>query len=163
MLYFTAAGTTTFPSGLHHLCEYFRRWWLLLQPGWRDQQFDTHAIPSLVWLEGLDPPEILAPIGRTAAVPYRLYVPNNSGDLVTKSWAAGNTDASIAAHRTGKDVRPTRLVGGDAFKGGNTVRFLWRPSAPASETVGKFIADLTVAARCLDPPGLGRRYGCWPC
>jgi len=122
---------------------------------WRDEKFDTHAQPALEWLESLAPPEIVAPIGRTALSPYRLYVPNNAGDLVAKAWAAGNTDASIATHRTGKDVRPTRLVGGDAFTGGNTVRFLWQLSESLPEKVSEFIASLSAAARSLTHVGWG--------
>src|SRR5437763_15670967 len=71
---------------------------------WREPQFGIAAAPALEWLEGLGPPEILAPVGRTASLPYRLYVPNNAGDLVVKAWASGSADASIAAHRTEKDV-----------------------------------------------------------
>ncbi len=122
---------------------------------WREEQFDIQAFPALEWLESLDPPEIVAPVGRTAPLAYRVYVPNNAGDLVAKSWAAGNTDASIAAHRTGKDIRPTRLAGGDAFTGGNTVRFLWRlPSSPTA-SVDEFIARLSGAARSLTHVGWG--------
>lgn len=122
---------------------------------WGDPKLNTHALPALEWLESLEPPEIVAPIGRTAPRPYRLYVPNNAGDLVTKAWAAGNHDASIAGHLTAKDVRPTRLVGGDAFAGGNTVRFLWQlPSSP-SASVCEFIASLSVAARSLTHLGWG--------
>jgi CRISPR-associated protein Csb2 len=122
---------------------------------WRGPQFSTYAGPALEWLEGLAPPEILAPVGRTAASPDRLYVPNNAGDLVVKAWASGNTDASIAAHRTEKDVRPTRLVGGDAFTGGNIVRFVWRLPAEPSAEVGEYTALLAVAARSLTHLGWG--------
>ena len=95
------------------------------------------------------------PIGRTAPRPYRLYVPNNSADLVVEAWADGNVEATIATRRTGKDVRPTRLVGGDAFTGGNTERFLWRlPSSP-SESMSEYIATLSVAARSLTHLGWG--------
>ena len=122
---------------------------------WREPQFGTYAAPALEWLEGLDPPEILAPVGRTASLPYRLYVPNNAGDLVTKAWASGSTEASIATHRTEKDVRPTYLVGGDVFTGGNTVWFVWRLPADPSAEVGEFIARLSTAARSLTHLGWG--------
>ncbi len=120
-----------------------------------ERQFDPQDIAALEWLEGLDPPEVLAPIGRTASRAYRLYVPNNAGDLVTKAWAAGNTDSSIASHRTGKDVRPTRLVGGDAFTGGNTVRFVWRlPLSPPAD-LKDFVVRLSETARKLTHLGWG--------
>jgi CRISPR-associated protein Csb2 len=122
---------------------------------WREPQFGIYAAPALEWLEGLGPPEILAPAGRTASLPYRLYVPNNAGDLVVKAWASGSADASIAAHRTEKDVRPTRLVGGDAFTGGNMVRFVWRLPVDPSVDVGEYAARLSAAARSLTHLGWG--------
>jgi len=120
-----------------------------------EPQFDGPTVAALGWLESLDPPEILAPVGRTASLAYRLYVPNNAGDLVTKDWAAGNTDSSVASLRTGKDVRPTRLVGGDAFTGGNTVRFLWKLPTFPPESVGECIASLSAVARKITHVGWG--------
>src|SRR5205807_2823268 len=122
---------------------------------WREPQFGTYAAPALKWLEGLDSPEIFAPVGRTASRAYRLYVPNNAGDLVARAWASGSSDASIAAHRTEKDVRPTHLVGGDAFTGGNTMRFVWRLPADPSATEVDYTALLTAAARSLTHLGWG--------
>ncbi len=80
---------------------------------WQTSQLESYARPALEWLEGLGHPTIAAPPGRTATHPYRLYVPNNAGDLVVAAWARGNNDASMAEHRTEKDVRPTRFAGPD--------------------------------------------------
>jgi CRISPR-associated protein Csb2 len=96
---------------------------------WRLAQFEAYARPALEWLEALGPPDVLAPVGWAADRPYRLYVPNNAADLVVASWARGNPDASIADHRTEKDVRPTRLLNGDA------VHFDW-PLTPAQSDAG---------------------------
>lgn len=122
---------------------------------WRQPEFTEYAIPALGWLETLDPPEVLAPAGHTAAVPYRLYVPNNAGDLVTKAWSSGNLDASMATHRTEKDVQPTRLVSGDAFKGGNILWFVWRLPTNAQEPVGEYVNRLSIAARSITHLGWG--------
>jgi CRISPR-associated protein Csb2 len=40
-----------------------------------------------------------------------MYVPNNSGDLMTAAWARGDTETSMAKFRVEKDVRPTSLNG----------------------------------------------------
>src|SRR5579871_3912415 len=81
---------------------------------WPAAQFGTYARPALEWLEGLTQadgrtpvsPTVVAPPGRAATRPYRLYVPNNAGDLMVAAWARGNGDASMAEHRTEKDARP---------------------------------------------------------
>lgn len=70
------------------------------------KEVQTFAEP-LRWLERQDAPRIHAPAAR-AAQPYRLYVPNNSGDIVARSWDKGG-EASLAKHRTEKDVRPLVL------------------------------------------------------
>jgi CRISPR-associated protein Csb2 len=80
---------------------------------WQVSQFESYASPALQWLEGLGSPTVVAPPGRAATRPYRLYVPNNAGDLMVAAWARGNGDANMAEHRTEKDVRPTRFAGPD--------------------------------------------------
>ena len=80
---------------------------------WRADQFEDYARPALEWLEGLGPPVVVAPPGRAAARPYRLYVPNNAGDLMVAKWARGDARADMSEHRTEKDVRPTRFAGPD--------------------------------------------------
>lgn len=72
--------------------------------------FDPKAIRILDWLQKTTP-EIVAADGRVADRAYRLYVPNNASDLVAAAWKRGNSGASIAEHRTEKDVRPTHLSG----------------------------------------------------
>ncbi len=122
---------------------------------WKEPQFSTYAVPAFEWLERLDPPDILAPAGwGTDLRPYRLYVPNNAGDLVTRAWANGNSDASIAAHRTEKDCRPTRLSG-DPLAGGSTVRFLWRLPDGPSAGAGEAVSVLAAAARSVTHLGWG--------
>lgn len=123
---------------------------------WRGPQIKTHDGPALEWLEGLEPPDILTPISRTAPLPYRLYVPNNAGDLVARAWAGGNAAATIAEHRTEKDVRPTRMIGGDAFKeGSNMVRFVWRLPTTTSAEVDELVGRLSAAARSITHLGWG--------
>ena len=72
--------------------------------------FDPKARRLLDWFQKATP-EIVAPDGRVADRAYRLYVPNNAADLVAAAWKRGNAGASIAEHRTEKDVRPTHLSG----------------------------------------------------
>ncbi len=122
---------------------------------WKEPQFSTYAAPALEWLERLAPPEILAPAGwGTGLRPYRLYVPNNAGDLVTKRWGAGYSDASIAEHRTEKDVRATHIAG-SPLTCGSTIRFLWRLPEGISAGDGEFVATLAAAARSVTHLGWG--------
>lgn len=84
---------------------------------WNERRGIRHAAPALRWLETLPAPDIIAPTTAEGAA-YRLYVPDNVGDLVGKSWSRGN-DGSIADYRTEKTVRPTHVHGDGA------VHFLW--------------------------------------
>ena len=68
------------------------------------------TLPALRWLEQLPPPTIIAPHGRPVQTGYRTYVPDNVGDLVAGSWAAGRP-ADIADHGINKDFRPTHMEG----------------------------------------------------
>jgi len=111
---------------------------------------DTAA--ALRWLEAQPPPTLLAPSSQVG-VPCPLYVPNNAMDVVAKSWARGNNEASIAEHRTLKMFRPTHMRGGD------TVHYLWTipsndadsvPIEPLARAVERIVAlgwgiDLVVA------------------
>jgi CRISPR-associated protein Csb2 len=47
---------------------------------WRDD-FPESAAPWLYHLERQPPPEIVAPVGRSADAKYRLYVPDNVADI----------------------------------------------------------------------------------
>jgi CRISPR-associated protein Csb2 len=80
---------------------------------WRDNPFREYARPALQWLEAIQP-SIVTPQVSTESFGYRMYVPNNSGDLMTAAWARGDTETSMAKFRVEKDVRPTLLRGGDA-------------------------------------------------
>lgn len=84
---------------------------------WNERRGIRHAAPALRWLETLPPPTIIAPRSAEGTA-YRLYVPDNVGDLVGKSWSKGNA-GSIADYRTEKTVRPTNVHGDGA------VHFLW--------------------------------------
>lgn len=98
---------------------------------WNERRSIRHAAPALRWLEALPPPTIIAPRSAEGAA-YRLYVPDNVGDLVGKSWSKGNA-GSIADYRTEKTVRPTHVHGDGA------VHFLWpldnQERAPQLETI----------------------------
>ena len=75
---------------------------------WREDQFNEYAQPALQWLE-TQSPAVVSPAVSTESFGYRMYVPNNSGDLMTAAWARGDTDTTMAKFRVEKDVRPTRL------------------------------------------------------
>lgn len=115
---------------------------------WRGSQFADHAEPALKWIESRTP-VIVAPDIQANRTLYRMYVPNNAADLVTAAWARGNTDASIAGLRVEKDVRPTRLIGGDG------VHFLWDLPVPVPAEVAGYLETLVAAARSITHLGWG--------
>jgi CRISPR-associated protein Csb2 len=116
---------------------------------WREPQFSDQAVPALEWLERLAPPDVVAPVGKPTSSAYRLYVPNNAADLVAVAWARGNPEASIAEHRVEKDVRPTRLVGGDC------VHYHWDLPETMPPHVAGFLETLAAAARSITHLGWG--------
>ncbi len=77
---------------------------------WRDSAFHQDARPALRWIEAIQP-SVVTPGIRAESFGYRMYVPNNSGDLMTAAWARGDTETSMAKFRVEKDVRPTHLAG----------------------------------------------------
>lgn len=111
---------------------------------WNERRGIKHAAPALRWLEGLPAPEIIAPATAEGAA-YRLYVPDNVGDLVGKSWSRGN-EGNIADYRTEKTVRPTHVHGDGA------VHFLWSldDAAPAPH-----LETIVTAARSITHLGWG--------
>jgi CRISPR-associated protein Csb2 len=114
-------------------------------------------LAAFAWLESLDPPEIVAPYGRITPEPYRLYVPNNHGDLLIKAWADGDSEATMAGekHLTLKVVSPVRLDEGDALLGGTTIRYLWRlPAEPSAKEIAH-VGRLADAARGVTHLGWG--------
>lgn len=86
---------------------------------WNERRGVHQAAPGLRWFEQLKSPIIITPPPkRVTAQGYRLYVPDNVGDLVGKSWSRGN-EASMADYRTEKTVRPT------LFQDDEAVHYLW--------------------------------------
>lgn len=92
---------------------------------WNERQRIEYAQPALQWLAELGTPVVVAANGEPAPTKYRLYVPDNVGDKVAKSWVGGNSAASIAEYRTEKDVRPVHL-------NGEAVHYLFPISDPAA-------------------------------
>jgi CRISPR-associated protein Csb2 len=115
---------------------------------WRESQFAAYAQPALKWLE-LRTPILVAPSIQAERNGYRMYVPNNAGDLVTSAWARGNTDAKFSSLNVEKDVRPTRLVGGDC------VHYVWPLAEPLTTEVQGHLATLSSAARSITHVGWG--------
>jgi len=114
-----------------------------------------HTRGALQWLEEQPVPTIVAPIGE-AAGGYRLSVPNNAMDVVTRAWARGNEsgqgDANPATHRTMKTVRYTRLIDDDEFP---AAHYLWNlPDAPP-EAVERHLEVLSAASRLAVALGWG--------
>jgi CRISPR-associated protein Csb2 len=83
---------------------------------WNERGHIQQAAPALCWLEAQPTPVIVAPLGVPGAK-RRLYVPDNIGDLVAGRWSRGDDAAFIK--RSEKDVRPIRMLDGDA------VHYLW--------------------------------------
>jgi CRISPR-associated protein Csb2 len=109
-----------------------------------DRMFDAYAREPLTWLEALGLPELIAPIGELSAA-YRLYVPNNHEDIVAAARSGGDRFASIAEHRVEKDVRSTRLTGGD------TIHYLW----PTTPDRAEYVRVLNEIAREVTHLGWG--------
>jgi len=108
-----------------------------------DPERRARAIEALRWLERQAPPEIVAPKATPVDAPYRLFVPDNIGDKVARSWSAGR-EASLADYRTEKDVRPMRLEG-------EAVHYVFR----GDEDLSTHAAALTMAARSVTHLGWG--------
>ena len=100
------------------------------------------AHSALEWLERLPPPIIIAPESAPGSG-YRLSVPNNAMDVVTKAWARGNEsntgDANPATHRTMKPVRPTLFADDGAH-------YLWDVPEPAGDELQGHVEALARAA-----------------
>jgi CRISPR-associated protein Csb2 len=103
---------------------------------WRKAQlFDAYAREPLAWLAGLGSPDLIVPVGIPSSAAFRLYVPNNHADIVAAAWSGGDSLASIAEHRVEKDVRSTRLTGGD------TIHYLWPVTSDRTEH-GRVLAEI---------------------
>jgi CRISPR-associated protein Csb2 len=110
---------------------------------WREHQFQDYARPALQWLEPLTP-TVVVPSVIAESFGYRMYVPNNSGDLMTAAWARGDTDTSMAKFRVEKDVRPIRLTG-------DAIRFLF----PLTDGTCPHFEVLRATARSVTHLGWG--------
>src|SRR4051812_11772949 len=55
----------------------------------RGHLFQEYARPALQWLEIIQP-SVVTPQIAAESFGYRMYVPNNSGDLMTAAWARGD-------------------------------------------------------------------------
>lgn len=112
---------------------------------WNERETLNFIATDLRWLateSAQSAPAIHAPIGVLSESPYRLYVPDNIGDRVAKSWSAGR-EASIADYRTEKDVRPTHLSG-------DAVHFVYNLDGPCPH-----FETLQQAARSITHLGWG--------
>jgi CRISPR-associated protein Csb2 len=75
------------------------------------------ALPALQWLEEQPVPEIVAASSAVSTAPRRVYVPDNTTDVLVSAWKKG--DVTKPAVRTDKLVRPTHL-------NGDAVHYLYR-------------------------------------
>jgi len=110
---------------------------------WRGDEFREYARPALLWLEKIQP-SVMTPQVPAESFGYRMYVPNNSGDLMTAAWARGDTETSMAKFRVEKDVRATNL-------NDETVRFLFS----LTEGACPYFEVLQTAARSVTHLGWG--------
>lgn len=113
---------------------------------WNERMQVAYSIPALRWLEERSPPTVIATQAVEATVSYRLYVPDNVGDKVAKSWKRGH-QASIADYRTEKDVRPMHLKN-------EAVHYLYPISSHDSE-FSRHHETLIAAARSITHLGWG--------
>jgi CRISPR-associated protein Csb2 len=115
---------------------------------WNERRGVRHAALALRWFEQLKAPVIVTPLLKSlTAKGYRLYVPDNVGDLVGKSWSRGG-EASVAGYRTEKTIRPT------LFEDNEAVYYLWSLSN-APEGFGKHRDVLFSAIRSITHVGWG--------
>lgn len=115
---------------------------------WNERRGVHHTAPALRWFEQLKSPVIITPLPKNiTAKGYCLYVPDNVGDLVGKSWSRGG-DASMADYRTEKIVRPTLFQDDEAF------HYLW-PLTGASAGFAEHRDILFAAVRSITHVGWG--------
>lgn len=110
---------------------------------WNERTRLEYAVPAFRWLEQQPPPSMIAAKGVSSDTKYRLYVPDNTGDKVAKSWSGGR-DADLAEYRTEKDIRPIHLEG-------EAVHYLY----PLADGRCPHLEDLCTAARSLTHLGWG--------
>lgn len=115
---------------------------------WRGSLFVDLVEPALKWIEARTP-VVVAPGVQAERTGYRMYVPNNAGDLVTSAWARGNTEAKFSQLNVEKDVRPTRLIGDEC------VHYLWDLPEPVPDEAAGYLETLAAAARSITHLGWG--------
>src|SRR5689334_9350248 len=71
---------------------------------WNERVRLEQSAEAMKWLESQDPPTVVAPSVLDSRVKYRLYVPDNTGDLAAGTWSRGDTTKAI--RRTEKDICP---------------------------------------------------------
>jgi len=108
-----------------------------------DDPFRNDIQAALRWLEQIQP-LVIAPMTAPGSYGYRMYVPNNSGDLMTAAWARGDTETSMAKFRVEKDVRPINL-------NDEALRFLF----PISDGACPHFEVLRAASRSITHLGWG--------
>ena len=116
---------------------------------WRDGQLADYAFPALRWLEQQREPSIVAPDIQPERTGFRMYVPNNAGDLVTAAWARGNYDAKFSSLNVEKDVLPTRIVGGDS------IHYVWELPNAVTDEVRGYLETIAACARSITHLGWG--------
>jgi len=115
---------------------------------WNERRGVRQAAPALRWFECLPNPRIIAPpLNHIVAKGYRLYVPDNVGDLVGKSWTRGG-EAGMSDYRTEKAVRPA------LFNELEAIHYLW-PLAANSEHLSEHRDALFTAVRSITHVGWG--------
>ncbi len=112
----------------------------------RETQFQDAVRTALEWIEKLQP-SVVTPQVAAQSFGYRMYVPNNSGDLMTAAWARGDTETSMAKFRVEKDVRPTNL-------NDDAVHYLY-PLPDACPDLDQHLDILRSAARSITHLGWG--------
>src|SRR5262249_50812747 len=116
---------------------------------WREAQFQEYALPALEWLQGQDPPIIVAP-SHHVGVPIRIAVPNNDLDVVATAWSRRQEPRKQPNElKTMKTVRPTRLI--VSKDNPATIHYLF----PLADRKCPHLEGLTVAARSITHLGWG--------
>jgi len=109
---------------------------------------------ALGWLERLPPPSIIAPVA-DAGGGFRLSVPNNSLDVVSRARARGNEsltgDANPATHRTMKTVK--YLCFADSVT--PTAHYVWELPQPDEPWISEHVRTLMRASRSIFALGWG--------
>jgi CRISPR-associated protein Csb2 len=115
-------------------------------------ELSSSARSALTWLEAQpEAPVVIAPVA-VEGNGYRLSVPNNAMDIVSKAWARGNEsntgDANPATHRTMKPVRPVLLAE-------NAICYLWRLPDPVEDHIRGHLRVLSNIAGGIAALGWG--------